>query len=54
MIETDMYHVRCERCHIGTYQETGYHDDMDGVLHCPNCRHEVPRWIRDEIPILPE
>jgi hypothetical protein len=41
----DMKHKTCTRCKKGTYQETGFHDDMDGVLHCtnPKCRKEVKR-----------
>ncbi len=51
-ITTDMYHVPCKRCKIGAYQEMGPHDDMDGLLHCPNCRHTVDRWSQ-HIPKMP-
>ena len=50
--EEDMYHIKCEICDKGRYQETSQHDDWDGVLHCPNCKHQVDRW-RKEIPSFP-
>ena len=31
-----------QRC-SGEYEETGFHDDMDGVLHCTNCGKETDR-----------
>ena len=39
----DMTGKKCEKCKKGTYQETGMHDDMDGVLHCTKCGTEVKR-----------
>ena len=33
----------CEKCHIGRYIETGFFDDMDGLLHCERCGHQVKR-----------
>jgi hypothetical protein len=34
----------CKKCRKGKYQETGFHDDMDGVLHCTNCGTEIERY----------
>ena len=42
--EIDMTGKKCTACKKGTYQETGMHDDMDGVLHCTNCNKEITRW----------
>ena len=42
--EVDMTGKKCAACKKGTYQETGIHDDMDGVLHCTNCNKEITRW----------
>jgi hypothetical protein len=39
----DMTGKPCTACKKGTYQETGQHDDMDGVLHCNKCRKEIKR-----------
>ena len=41
--ETDMTGKKCP-CKKGSYRETGFHDDMDGVLHCTGCGKEVKRW----------
>lgn len=37
---------RCDTCGAGNYRETGFHDDMDGVLHCTNCGTRVDRRER--------
>ena len=42
--EVDMTGKKCTACKKGTYQETGIHDDMDGVLHCTKCNKQVTRW----------
>ena len=39
----DMTGKKCTSCKKGTYEETDYHDDMDGVLHCTKCRKSVKR-----------
>jgi hypothetical protein len=41
--QVDMKGKKCTACKKGTYQETGQHDDMDGVLHCDKCRKQVKR-----------
>lgn len=33
----------CDECHRGRYKETGFFDDMDGLLHCDICGSEVVR-----------
>jgi len=40
----DMTGKECDHCHEGYYTETSIHDDLDGVLHCSECGHEVKRW----------
>lgn len=40
----DMMSEKCSKCEDGTYEEAGFHDDMDGVLHCTKCNKEVKRW----------
>jgi hypothetical protein len=40
----DMMGKKCKSCHKGVYQETEFHDDMNGVLHCPKCRDRVYRY----------
>lgn len=40
---TDLTGKKCKECGKGTYQETGFHDDMDGVLHCNKCGSEIKR-----------
>lgn len=39
----DMKEQQCSECNDGVYAETGIQDDMQGVLHCNNCNHEVIR-----------
>ncbi len=41
----DMSGEPCEDCGKGIYTETGYFDDIDGVLHCNKCGHATKRWI---------
>lgn len=36
--------VKCEKCASGLYAETTAHDDMDGVLHCNKCGHEIKAY----------
>lgn len=43
-MSTDNDGRKCEVCHSGIYTETRFHDDMDGVLHCNYCDHEVRRY----------
>ena len=42
--KVDMTGNICLKCHKGTYQETEFFDDMDGVLHCTKCKDEIKRW----------
>jgi transcription elongation factor Elf1 len=42
--EVDMTRTVCTSCGEGTYRETLFFDDMDGVLHCEICNHETKRW----------
>ena len=42
----DMTGKKCEKCKSGTYRETTFFDDTDGVLHCTACDHAVRRWRR--------
>lgn len=46
----DMNDKKCEKCGKGKYTETGFFDDMDGVLHCDNkkCGHSVKRYKVNE------
>ena len=44
--ETDMTGKICEICGKGKYIETGFQDDMNGVLHCSECGYRVKRWKR--------
>lgn len=39
----------CFECHHGYYKETSLQDDVQGVLHCSNCGHEIKRWITVKI-----
>jgi len=41
----DMKGIKCTKCEKGTYQETGMHDDMDGVVHCTKCGHGTKRHL---------
>jgi hypothetical protein len=41
----DMKGKKCKDCGKGTYQETDFHDDMDGTLHCDKCRNRTERYI---------
>jgi hypothetical protein len=41
--QVDMTGKPCTACKKGTYEETDFHDDMDGVLHCTKCRKQVKR-----------
>jgi hypothetical protein len=43
----DMMGKTCTKCKKGTYKETSQHDDMDGVLHCTKCGHQVVRHIKE-------
>jgi hypothetical protein len=40
----DMTGKKCTKCNKGKYHETSHMDDMDGVLHCTKCNHQVDRW----------
>ena len=40
----DMSGKKCQKCGKGKYKETSQMDDMDGVLHCDKCGHQVDRW----------
>ena len=44
-VKTDQTGKKCSNCNKGKYQETSNMDDVHGVLHCENCRKEVPRWV---------
>jgi hypothetical protein len=39
----DMTGKPCD-CKKGTYQETSFWDDIDGVLHCTSCHKQVNRY----------
>jgi hypothetical protein len=41
----DMTGKNCLECSKGYYKETSINDDRDGVLHCGNCDHCVPRYL---------
>ena len=43
LTEKDMMDKKCKKCGKGKYKETSQMDDMDGVLHCDKCGHEVKR-----------
>ena len=43
----DMTGKKCKKCKKGKYTETSIHDDIDGVLHCDKCGHEVKRHTDD-------
>ncbi len=43
---TDHLRKTCQECGIGQYREASIMDDMDGVLHCDHCNHEIRRWER--------
>ena len=38
---------RCEKCQQGHYYERSINDDLDRVLHCDKCNHQVSRWEHD-------
>lgn len=40
----DMLKQECIKCYRGYYIETSQADDMDGVVHCFECGHEMPRY----------
>lgn len=40
----DMTGEICLECKSGVYNETYQMDDIDGVLHCTACGHQVNRW----------
>ena len=40
----DLKSKKCEKCKKGNYIETSIHDDIDGVLHCNKCNHQVARY----------
>lgn len=40
---SDMLYEPCKRCANGAYRETSIMDNIQGVLHCDNCDHEVKR-----------
>jgi len=44
----------CERCGVGTYQETHYSDDMFGSLHCTDCGFGVSSREKTEEYLLEE
>jgi len=37
--------TECGICHEGCYRQTSFQDEYHGVLHCTECKHEVPRYI---------
>jgi hypothetical protein len=41
--QVDMTGKKCTACKKGTYQETEFHDDMDGALHCTKCNKKIKR-----------
>ena len=41
----DMSGVKCTNCKKGIYKETNQLDDLNGVLHCDKCNHEIQRYI---------
>lgn len=43
-MKIDMTGKKCRKCGKGKYKETTFFDDMDGVLHCDKCNHEIKRW----------
>ena len=43
-IESDMKGEVCEECGDGKYTETNQLDDLNGVLHCEKCNHEINRY----------
>jgi len=45
MIILDRKDKTCDVCGKGTYIETGFFDDMDGVLHCNVCNAQVVRHV---------
>ena len=47
--QLDLTGTPCLECKDGYYKETGIQDDMQGVLHCDECRHEVRRYIDKKI-----
>jgi hypothetical protein len=40
----DYMNKKCKRCLGGYYSETSPLDDIQGVLHCVVCNHQVKRW----------
>jgi len=41
----DRFGKDCESCGRGRFIETGFFDDVDGVLHCNVCGKEIIRHI---------
>tara|TARA_R110000851_G_scaffold7493_1_gene29075 strand:+ start:1318 stop:1650 length:333 start_codon:yes stop_codon:yes gene_type:complete len=45
---TDMTGKKHAGCYGGRFKETGFHDNMDGVLHCTKCGERTERYpIKD-------
>lgn len=44
----DLLNTVCTVCYVGFYIETSIMDDINGVLHCSNCNHQVERHIINE------
>ena len=44
----DRTNTECTECETGIYKETRQFDDMDGVIHCVECDHEISRWSSNE------
>ena len=43
----DMKYQKCDCDKSGYYDETGFYDDLDGVLHCVVCGKTVDRYYED-------
>jgi len=35
---------KCKKCGGGLYTETSINDNMDGILHCKKCGHEIKAY----------
>ena len=44
--EVDRTGSKSFECKKGSYQETTFFDDRDGVLHCNKCNHQIKRYSR--------
>ena len=43
----DRLETYCLECKDGFYKETSVMDDIQGVLHCNVCNHQVSRYIKE-------